>query len=295
MTEEHGPRVGAARDVPPPRPVAPAAPAAEESGLARAARAVSDAVSGLVAAASASSGTDGQRRDRPAGGALRDVVTTVASAVGAAIGEARRPSAAADAPAGGGAPVGALRDVLAAAAPGLPIRTAAELRQAYPGASDEEIADALVARAARATSGIGAGTGGLSAARWVGPASLLTLPIALGGETLLVAGVEIVLVGELHEIYGRPAGGDARARAAAYVASWSEQRPVDGGEAAGLAALLGSAGLRALRTQVPRRLKGVLPSGAPFLLGATIAGRGNRRATEQLAERIRSQLRRPPA
>jgi hypothetical protein len=293
MTEQ-GPRIGAARDVPPPRPVTPPPPAADEPGLGRAARVVADAVAGLVGGAGARTGRpasdDGPR---PAGTGLRDVVGALAGAVGAALADARRPSGATDAPVAGGDTPGGLREVLAAAAPRLPIRTAAQLRQAYPGTSDEEIADALVARAARATSGIGAGTGGLSASRWLTPTALLTLPIALGGETLLVAGVEVVLVGELHELYGRPATGDARTRAAAYVASWSEQRPFDGGSTAGLGTLLGAAGMRALRTQIPRKLKGVMPSGAPFVLGAALGGRTNRRATEELAERIRSELRRP--
>jgi len=294
MTEQ-GPRIGAARDVPPPRPVAPAPPPPDEVGLGRAARAVADAVAGLVGGAGArTERTTSDDGPRPVGAGLRDVVSALAGAVGAALSDARRPSGTADDPvAGGGAPAGGLREVLAAAAPRLPIRTAAQLRQAYPGASDEEIADALVARAARATSGIGAGTGGLSASRWLGPTSLITLPIALGGETLLVAGVEVVLVGELHELYGRPATGDARTRAAAYVASWSEQRPVDGGTTAGLGALLGAAGVRALRTQIPRKLKGVMPSGAPFVLGAALAGRTNRPPTELLAERIRADLRGP--
>jgi hypothetical protein len=299
-------RTGAARDVPPPRPVRSTASATsvDEAGLGRAARAVADAVAGLVGAAAGRSDatSTGGGAASTAGGAarsavtgLREVVGAVAGAVGAALGAGRDDAREPSAPTGSATP-GALRDVLAAAAPKLPIRDAARLRQAYPGASDEEIADALVARAARVTSGIGAGTGGLSAARWFAPASLVTLPIALGAETVLIAGVEIVLIGELHELYGRPAAGDARSRAASYVASWSEQRPVDGPTTAGLAALLGSAGMRALRNQVPRKLAGAIPSGAPFMLGAALAGRGNRRATEALAERIRSDLRtvRPP-
>ena len=302
-------RTGAARDVPPPRPVRSTASATasatpvDEAGLGRAARAVAEAVAGLVGAAAGRSdatSTSGGAASTAGGAArsavtgLRDVVGAVAGAVGAALGAGR--DDARGAPANGSATPGALRDVLAAAAPKLPIRDAARLRQAYPGASDEEIADALVARAARVTSGIGAGTGGLSAARWFAPASLVTLPIALGAETVLIAGVEIVLIGELHELYGRPATGDARSRAASYVASWSEQRPVDGPTTAGLAALLGSAGMRALRNQIPRKLAGAIPTGAPFMLGAALAGRGNRRATELLAERIRSDLRaaRPP-
>ena len=292
-------RTGAARDVPPPRPVRSptAATPVDEPGLGRAARAVVDAVAGLVGAAAGRSDATPTAGGTAGSGVtgLREVVGALAGAVGAALGAGRDDAREPSAPTGSATP-GALRDVLAAAAPKLPIRDAARLRQAYPGASDEEIADALVARAARLTSGIGAGTGGLSAARWFAPASLLTLPIAVGAETVLIAGVEIVLIGELHELYGRPATGDARSRAASYVASWSEQRPVDGPTTAGLAALLGSAGMRALRNQIPRKLAGAIPSGAPFMLGAALAGRGNRRATEALAERIRSDLRavRPP-
>jgi hypothetical protein len=294
-------RTGAARDVPPPRPVRPQASASatpvDVTGLGRAARAVADAVAGLAGAAGGrSDATSAGGTARSAVTGLREVVGAVADAVGAALGAGRDDGRVPSAPSSGSATPGALREVLAAAAPKLPIRDAARLRQAYPGASDEEIADALVARAARVTSGIGAGTGGLSAARWFAPASLLTLPIALGAETVLIAGVEVVLIGELHELYGRPATGDARSRAASYVASWSEQRPVDGPTTAGLAALLGTAGMRALRNQIPRKLAGAIPTGAPFMLGAALAGRGNRRATETLAERIRSDLRavRPP-
>jgi hypothetical protein len=41
-----------------------------------------------------------------------------------------------------------------------------------------------------------------------------------------------------------------------------------------------------------RRVARGLPSAAPFLVGAAIAGRGNRRATDVLAERVRADLRR---
>ena len=42
-----------------------------------------------------------------------------------------------------------------------------------------------------------------------------------------------------------------------------------------------------------RRLAGAIPSAAPFLIGAALAGRGNRKATETLAERVLADLRRP--
>jgi hypothetical protein len=106
-----------------------------------------------------------------------------------------------------------------------------------------------------------------------------------------VGGVEVVLVGELHELYGRPATGDARTRAAAYLASWSSQQAVGGAGAAGLGSLLSSTAMLALRRQVTRKLGRMVPSAAPFLIGAAIAGRANRRATETLAERVLADLR----
>jgi len=302
LTEEHEPRTGPVRDVPPPRPVttpgarprrnpwAGAGDMEESGGLARAARAVADAVGGLLGSAGTGGGA--------VAGMLRDVVSAVAAA-----GARRGPS-----PAGTGSrddavpgqqartPTALLGDVLAAAAPRLPIRDRARLEQAYPGASDEEIGDALVARAARLTAGIGAATGGLAAAQWFAAPSLLALPIQLGAETVLTAAVEVVLVGELHELFDRPPPGDARERAGAYLAAWSQQQAADGATP-GFAAVLSSAGLGALRRRLNRRLARSVGGAAPFLVGAALSGRLNRRATENLAERVRADLRRgrPPA
>jgi hypothetical protein len=294
-----GSRFGSEREVPPPRPVsAPPPPPVEETNVGRAARAVADAVAGLVTSAGGGRSDDevSNASPRSAATGLKDVVGAVGSALGAAFGPGRQEARTADGspPDGDRSPAALLGDLLAAAAPRLPIRDATRLRRAYPGLTDDEIADALVARAARITSGIGATTGGLSAAHWFAPASLVMLPIELGAETVLIAGVEVVLIGELHELHGRPAEGDARTRAAAYLASWSSQRPVDGTAPAGLASLLGSAGMLALRRQVSRKLARAVPTAAPFMIGAAIGGRANRRATENLAERIRTDLRAAP-
>jgi hypothetical protein len=232
---------------------------------------------------------------------LRDVVTAVAAVAGSLAAPGSRPdgdtrAAAGSVPTGedgGTAPGALLGDLLTAAVPRLPIRDARRLREAHPGASDDEIADALVARAARLTGGIGAATGGLSTVLWLAPASLLTLPLQLGAETVLTAAVEVVLLGELHELAGRPAPGDARARALAYLSSWSAQRAVDGSAAPGLGVLLGTAGLRTLRQQMTRRMARSVPAAAPFLVGAALGGRGNRKATEALARRVLADLRRP--
>ncbi|WP_233492231.1 hypothetical protein [Blastococcus sp. TF02A-30] len=266
--------------MPPPRPVTPAAAPVEESGLARAARAVADAVAGLVTGPADEPPADGRARSAASG--LRDVVGAVATAVGSAFGGGRGQDAPGTPPPGTRSPGTALGDLLAAVAPRLPIRDGERLRRAHPGATDAEIADALVARAAKLTGAVGAATGGLSAAHWFLPPSLLTLPLELGAETVLVAAVEVVLVGELHELAGRPSSGES------YLASWSAQRSVD--RTAGANGLLTGAALTMLRRRIGRRLARGVPAAAPFLVGAALAGRGNRRATETLAERMRRDL-----
>jgi hypothetical protein len=102
---------------------------------------------------------------------------------------------------------------------------------------------------------------------------------------VLVAAVEVALLGELHELAGRSAP------ASAYLASWSEQRAVDGSGRPAVLTALTSAGLRTLSRRMGRRLARGIPVAAPFLLGAAVAGRGNRRATENLARRVLTDLR----
>ncbi|SET26222.1 hypothetical protein [Geodermatophilus poikilotrophus] len=290
---DHRERTGPARDVPPPRPVAPGAaggrtaPPAEEGPLARAGRLLAEAASGLVGGTTEAA-PDGRRSTAAT---LRDVITAVASAGRGAAGPGTPRSGPDD---GGGSrtPGALLGDLLTTAAPRLPIRDAGRLRAVHPGASDDEIADALVARAAKLTAGIGAATGGLSAAHWVAPPSLLALPLELGAETVLTAAVELVLLGELHELYGRPAPGDARDRALAYLSSWTRQRAVEDSVVPGLGAVLGSAGLRTLSRRMTRRMARSVPGAAPFLVGAALGGRANRKATEALARRVLADLRR---
>jgi hypothetical protein len=296
MTGDSG-RTGAPRDVPPPRPVqrpAGAGPSTDapgttwldpDSGPGRAARALADAVAGLLGAGDDAGQEPGARRSTA--GLLRDAVTAVAAAAG------RRADVPDGVPADGRTPGSVLSELLTAAAPRLPIRDAAQLRAAHPGLSEDDVADALTARAARLTAAVGAATGGLSAAQWFAPPSLVALPLELGAETLLTAAVEVVLLGELHELHGRPAVGSDGERAAAYLASWTSQRAVDSGSRQGLGTVLGTAGLRSLSRRLTRRLAGNVGSAAPLLVGAAIGGRTNLKATEALARRVRADLRRP--
>jgi len=309
MTEQPR-RAGSPRDVPPPRPVG--APVEGEvvggdSGLGSAARALADAVAGLLGNGGTGGAKDGTAGSsgRPGAGAraATGVLADVVAAVAGAARSARNPSAGGDAAgraAGGGksrgfAPGGLLTDLLDAAAPRLPIRDRERLRRAYPGMSDGDIADALAARAARLTGGVGAATGGLAAAQWFAPPSMVAVPLELGAQTVLVAAVEVVLVGELHELAGRPATGDARERAAAYLGSWTSQRPVGSQTRGGLFATLSSVSTAAVRRRITQRLARSTTSMAPLLVGATLAARGNRKATHALADRLRAELHLPPA
>jgi hypothetical protein len=288
----------------------PAAPALDVSGtLGKAARALADVVVGLLGpdepAAAKPAGappTGGTGAAGAAAGArtagegisardLRDLATALGSLLRPAAPQQGAGTTATGTPRSGWAGGGVLTDLLSTAAPRLPIRDAARLRAAYPGAGDSEIADALVARAVRLTSGVGVATGGLAAAQWFAPPSLIALPLELGVETVLVAAIEVALVGELHELYGRPAQGDARERATAYLASWTTQRAVSGAGSAGRWGALGTAGVSALRRRVTRRLARNSSSVAPLLIGATLAARSNRKATEKLAQAVLADLR----
>jgi hypothetical protein len=271
-----------------------------ETGLGPAARALADAVAGLLGRDPAADQPTGPSRAsagaRAATGVLTDVISAVAAAARSAAdpGGAERDRTSTGAK-GSRAPSGVLTDLLDAAAPRLPIRDRDRLRQAYPGASDAEIADALVARATRLTAGIGAAAGGLTAAQWFAPPSLIAVPLELGAQTVLVAAVEVVLVGELHELADRRATGDPAGRARAYLTSWTTQRPVGRTGAGGLFGVISTATASAMRRQVTRRLARSTTSMAPLLVGATLAARANRKATSGLADELRRELGLPPS
>jgi len=183
-----------------------------------------------------------------------------------------------------------LADVLAEAAPRIPVRDAATLAAQHPGRTTDQIAEALVKQATLVTAGFGAAAGGLAAV--VAPPTLLAAPVQLAAETLAIAAVEIKLVAELHELYGEPAHGGLTQRGSAYLMSWVRQRAVEPAAAgAGLAAVLGHAAKRELRSRLLRRLGRSTTSMAPFLAGAVAGAEVNRRATRSLGEKVGAELR----
>jgi hypothetical protein len=185
-----------------------------------------------------------------------------------------------------------MADVVGDLAPHLPVRDRATLQQHFPGLDDEELADRLIRNAARSTAGVGAAGGGVAAVEWVATPTLLSAPVLLAAETVSVVAIEMKLIGELHEIYEQPVTGAPGQRAAALIQSWSQQRgfnPLVPG--VGVGNVLGLAGRKELQSTLLRRFGRSFATLGPMLTGAAVASYLNRRATRNLAEHIRDDLR----
>ncbi len=235
----------------------------------------------------ASRGAEAARRGgevaRRGGGAARHGADAATGPVVKRAGRARRGASSA----GHGVSSGAtwLTGQVVAMGPRLRIRDQATLRARFPGRSDDDIADLLIERAARATAAVGGATGA-SAALPVLPA----FPVEIAAETLAVVGIEIKLVAELHEIYGMPAAGSGTERARAYIGSWASRRGVyrvDGG----LLLVAGSPLARQLTRRLAARVRRSVFSLSPLLTGAVAGALLNRRETRRFGRQIRTELR----
>jgi hypothetical protein len=185
--------------------------------------------------------------------------------------------------------VGWLTTQVLAMGPRLRIRDQATLRTQFPERSDEEIADLLVERAARATAAVGSATG-----VWGALAVLPAFPAEIVAETLAIAGIEIKLVAELHEAYGTPAPGSSGERARAYIASWAYRRGVYM-VPGGLLLVVGSPLVRQLQRRLAGRVRRSTFSLAPLFTGAVAGAIINRRETRKLGHDIRADLRERPS
>jgi hypothetical protein len=173
-----------------------------------------------------------------------------------------------------------------AMAPRLRVRDQAALRAQFGDKSAEDIADALVEGAARA-----AATAGGVAGLWAVLPTLPAFPAEVAAETLVLVGIEIKLVAELHEAYGMPAEGNVAERMSAYVAAWAHRRGVymiPGG----VVLVAGSPLARLLRRRLAARAGRSAFSLGPLLTGAVIGAYLNGRETRRLGQDIRRDLRR---
>jgi uncharacterized protein (DUF697 family) len=193
-------------------------------------------------------------------------------------------------------PQAALRwmaDVVADVAPHVPVRDRATLRRHYDGLDGDELAERLIRNAARATAGVGAAGGGVASLEWAATPTLLSAPVLLAAETVAVVAIELKLLGELHEVYGRPVTGSAVERATALIQSWSGQRGVNPlVPGVGVATVLGTAARKELQGTLLRRFGRNLTTLGPLLTGAAVASYLNRRATRSLGDKVIKDLRR---
>ncbi|MFV0133185.1 hypothetical protein ACLGIH_08095 [Streptomyces sp. HMX87] len=170
--------------------------------------------------------------------------------------------------------------------PRVPVRDLATLRRQFPGLGPEELADRLVAGAAKGTATVGAG---------IGAAAMLPVPPAmpaeLAAEVTGVAAIELKLIAELHEVYGLRPPGTLAQRSTAYLNSWSDERGIDVAKPSSLGAAMNGHMKRQLRQQIMKRMVRNLPNLMPFMVGAAVGAVMNRRDTRKLATRIRQDLR----
>jgi hypothetical protein len=171
-------------------------------------------------------------------------------------------------------------------APRLRVRDQAALRAQFPGKSPDEIADALIEGATRAAAAAG-GTVGMAATLPVLPA----FPVEIAAETLVLVGIELKLIAELHEAYGSPAPGRFPERMSAYLAAWAHRRGVFMIEG-GLIFAAGSPLARLLRRRLAIRAGRSAFSLGPMLTGAAAGALFNRRETRRLGRDIQRDLRR---
>jgi hypothetical protein len=182
--------------------------------------------------------------------------------------------------------------VVVDAAPHIPVRDLATLREHHGGLTGEELAEAMVRQAMLATSGVGLAGGAVTAVQWTVPVTMVAIPFQLVVEAAAVAAIEIKLVAELHEVYGVPVAGTPSQRGAAYAMSWAGRRGINPLDPASLSTALGVVA----RSRVQRRL--VIRAGrgigtmAPLMAGAAYGAVTNRRTTRSLSDALRADLRR---
>jgi hypothetical protein len=186
---------------------------------------------------------------------------------------------------GAGEGTGWLTGRVMAMAPRLKVRDQAALQAQFPGKSAEEIADALVEGAARASAAVGGAVGA-----WAALPVLPAWPAEIATETLALVGIEIKLVAELHEAYGVPAEGSGVERMTAYLGAWANRRGV-AMMPGGLILAAGSPLARRLRWRLAARASRTAFSLAPLLTGAAAGAMLNRRETRKLGRDIRADLR----
>lgn len=186
-----------------------------------------------------------------------------------------------------------LVDTVVEIAPHIPVRDRETLRRHHGSLTDTQIAAQLIANAARATAAVGAAGGLLSTIEIAAPPAYLSAPVQIAAETVAVVAIEVKLIAELHELYGRGVPGTTATRGSAYLGAWVRRRGLDPfADRPGLGGVIGGAARAQLRQRLLRRAGRNATSVVPFLAGAVAGAALNRRETLRLGERVQEDLRR---
>ncbi len=187
-------------------------------------------------------------------------------------------------------------DVLYYMAPRLPLRDSTALRATYGDLSRDALAEEVARSATRASAVVGGATGAVASMGQFVPPTWIALPFEILIETLLISGIELRMIAELHSVYDIPTGNTPEARADTLLAFWSERKGVD-------VTTLGSAGpaltARGARTQLVRAVrKRIIARAArnvstliPLFVGAVLGAEINRRSTDSLSRAVLRELR----
>lgn len=186
-----------------------------------------------------------------------------------------------------------LAELLVDTAPRIPVRDRATLEAHHDGLTGAALAAELVKTATRTSAGVGAAAGALISAEQFTPPAWIAIPFEIVVETLAVAAIEMKLVAELHEAYGRSIPGSTSERSAAIVRAWAERRGVTPAvltRRGGLSDALGRGTrnelVRLVRRRVVARMGRNLSTLAPLFIGAAAGAEVNRRATRALGEAV---------
>lgn len=179
----------------------------------------------------------------------------------------------------------------------LPVRDLETIRAQMGDVGRDELARRLILGASRASAAVGAMAGAVIDAEEFAPPTWLAIPAELVVETLALAAIELKLIAELHQVYGRTVEGGPATRALALGRAWAERRgvrPADllrGGAVGDMVGRRARAQvLRLVRRRLVRSLGRNLTSLAPLLIGAVAGAQLNRRATRALGEAVAADL-----
>jgi hypothetical protein len=184
----------------------------------------------------------------------------------------------------------ALAERLIGLASRAPVRTRAQLHDAYPGRSTEEIARMLIERAVVASGRVGLGGGVLGSSEYLAPWTLRGVPAQLMAETLAIAVIEVRLTAELHALYGIEAAGSLKDRAGFWVTAWAKGSAHDPNGPHDFTAAMRKMVAVQARRRLTSRARRNLVTMAPLLAGAALGRWINRKHTRAFARAMHLSL-----